>query len=199
MIIPTVYLVAEDQLGLAVGRKLISEVPPLTLYREKNGHGFGTLKREVTNYHQIGKHMPVLMLTDLDNAPCASALIDDWLGCQPSTGFLFRVCVHEIEAWLMADRRAFAAFLRLPIALIPYQPEALSDPKTHLLQLAGKAPKRIRTALLPSGTATIGPEYNDFLSSFIRDAWDPEAAAHAAPSLARTRRRLQQLATIVAG
>jgi hypothetical protein len=43
--LPTVYLAAEDEPGLAVGRKLIAEAPPLSVYREENGHGVWQVKK----------------------------------------------------------------------------------------------------------------------------------------------------------
>ncbi len=193
----TVYLAAEDQLGLAVGRRLIAEAPPLTIYREENGHGFGALKRKTINYQSMGLHMPVLMLTDLDNQPCAPSVISEWLGSSPNVGFLFRVCVREVEAWLLADRAAIASLLRIPVARIPKQPESVSDPKGVLIQLAQKAPTRLRAALTPIGTATIGPDYNALLVQFVMKEWNPTAAAQVAPSLARTRTRIAQLAALI--
>lgn len=193
MILSTIYLVAEDQLGLAIGRKLIAGEKSLTIYREENGHGFGVLKRKTPNFQKMGRHMPVLMLTDLDKWPCASTLIEEWLGEQPNSGFLFRVCVRTVEAWLMADRAAVADLLRIPEANIPLQPDMLPNPKAQLIQLAKRAPKRVRSALSPIGTATIGPEYNEMLSDFVEKKWNPIVAAKVSPSLARTSLRLNQL------
>ncbi len=190
----TLYLAAEDELGLAVGQRLVAEVPPLTVYRAENGRGFGRLKQRVSAFQQMGQHMPVLLLTDLDAQPCAASILADWLGKAPSPGFLFRVCVREIEAWLLAHREAMAKLLRIPIAKLPLQPELVSDPKRLLIGLAKQAPKRIRTALVPTGTAAIGPGYNDVLVNFVRHDWSPSRAAQSAPSLARARHRLQQLA-----
>jgi hypothetical protein len=63
MMLSTVYLAAEDEPGLAVGRKLVSETPPLTVYREENAHGFGGLKNKVPNFQQMGTHgFPVLII-----------------------------------------------------------------------------------------------------------------------------------------
>ena len=74
MTYPTVYLVAEDIPGLAVGRKLIAEAKPLTVYREENARGQGRLKKNVESYQNMGRcGLPVLMLTDLDSFECAPA------------------------------------------------------------------------------------------------------------------------------
>lgn len=196
---PTVYLAAEDLPGLAVGRKLVAEHPPLIVYREENGHGFGALKRKTHNYHQMGANgLPVLLLTDLDNDPCPAAKIAGWLGRSPSEGFLFRICVREVEAWLLADRLAMATFLKLKEVQIPTAPELLPDPKAKLIELAQKAPRKIRDGLTPSGRATIGPEYNELLGGFIAHEWSIDRAVECAPSLARARQRIGELASVVA-
>jgi hypothetical protein len=195
----TVYLAAEDVPGLAVGRKLVAEHPPLSVYRDKNAYGFGSLRNKVTSYDRMGAHgLPVLMLTDLDDAPCPSGKVADWLGRDPSPGFLFRICVREIEAWLLADREAMAAFLKIKEQTVPPAPETLSDPKVELIKLARKAPRAIRVGMTPRGSASIGPEYNELLSAYISGHWSICRAVDRAPSLARARRRIAELATVVA-
>lgn len=194
----TVYLVAEDVPGLAVGRKLVAEHPSLSVYGDKIGYGFGNLKKKAASYDQMGKSgLPVLMLTDLDAAPCPSGKIYDWLGRKPSSGFLFRICVREVEAWLLADREAIAAFLKIKTDTIPTVPESLTDPKAELISLAQRAPRKIRVGLTPQGSAPIGPEYNDLLSVFIVNSWSINRAAMRAPSLQRARTRIEELAALV--
>jgi hypothetical protein len=191
----SVYLAAEDLPGLAVGRKLVSEYSHLHIFREENGHGFGRLKSKIKNYNQMGKHgLPVLLLTDLDSDPCPSAKIKDWLGHAPSSGFLFRICIREIEAWLLADREAMASFLKVKVSLLPINPETLCDPKGKLIELAQKAPRALRVGITPIGRSSIGPDYNDLLQEFISDCWSLERAASVAPSLARARQRVAELA-----
>lgn len=195
----TVYLAAEDVPGLAVGRKLLAEHPALTVYREENGRGFGTLKKKTSSYDQMGaKGFPVLLLTDLDTDPCPSEKISRWLGRTPSRGFLFRICVREVEAWLLADREAMAAFLKIKADTLPISPESLPDPKAKLIQLAQNAPRKIREGFTPLGRATIGPDYNELLSGFISECWSIDRAAKIAPSLARARQRIGELASAVA-
>jgi len=194
----TVYLAAEDVPGLAVGRKLVAEQTALSVYGVKNGSGYGNLKKKTPNYDQMGsKGLPVLMLTDLDDSPCPEKKITEWLGRPPSRGFLFRICVREVEAWLLADRNAIAGFLRVSIATLPLAPESLSDPKAKLIQLAQNAPRKIRDGLTPVGRAAIGPDYNELLGAFIAEKWSIERAVERAPSLARARRRVADLATEV--
>ena len=197
--LPSVYLAAEDEPGLAVGRKLIAEAEPLFVYREDNAHGYGRLKIKTPNFQQMGSNgLPVLMITDLDSHICPSSMIDEWLGRIPSPGFLFRICVREVEAWLLAHRSALADFLSVPISCIPAAPELLPDPKAKLISLTQRSSHRkIRTGFKPVGTATIGPDYNRLLCDFIRDFWIADVACQSSPSLARARERLRALGNTV--
>ena len=195
MIFSTVFLAAEDVTGLAIGRKLLANAKPLTIYREYNGHGFGRLKANVANYCQMGQQgIPVIMFTDLDHARCAPSLIENWLGRKPSENFLFRVCIREVESWLLGHSTAIAELLRLPLSRIPVDPEAISDPKAALIQLAQRSPAKIRQALTPIGTAAIGPGYNELMVEFIQTSWEPEVAEEHCPSLLKARLRIAELA-----
>ncbi|MCC5840713.1 MAG: hypothetical protein JJT96_11360 [Opitutales bacterium] len=195
---PTVYLAAEDRPGLAAGRRLIAEQPVLSVYMEKDARGFANLRAKVDNYDEMSLNgIPVLLLTDLDTDPCPGGKVLEWLGRRPSRGFLFRICVREVEAWLLADREAMARFLKCRISVVPTEPETLPDPKARLIQLAQQAPRKIRNGLTPTGTSSIGPEYNDLLESYIAQDWSIDRAATQAPSLARARRRVAELASLV--
>ena len=198
--LPTVYLAAEDEPGLAVGRKLIAEAPPLCVYREENARGFGKLKIKTPNFQQMGEHgLPVLMITDLDARPCPPGMVGDWLGREPSSGFLFRICVREVEAWLLAHRVAMAHFLGVALSRMPTAPELLPDPKAKLIEVAQHSPHRkIRLGLKPVGSSTIGPDYNRLLGNFIHDSWNADVASKIAPSLARARERIRLLAVSAA-
>ena len=191
----SVYLAGEDEVTLALGRKVVGLSPPLHVYREDNTRGFGRLRTKVRSFQQMVSHgLPVFLLTDLDRAACPSALIDDWLGCVPNRGFLFRVCVRAGEAWMLADRQSIAEFLKVRVTAIPSDPEKLRDPKRELIQIAQRSPRAIRDGLTPVGSATIGPEHNSLLSRYARDHWSPSEAAKCAPSLARCVQRVRLLA-----
>jgi|GEM_PF-2797037 len=45
----------------------------------------------------------------------------------------------------------------------------------------------------PPGTNGPGPEYTAFISRYCREAWRPDVAANAAPSLRRTLREIDRL------
>jgi hypothetical protein len=197
--LPSVYLAAEDEPGLAVGRKLVAATPPLYVYREDNARGYGRLKTKTPNFHQMGSNgLPVLMITDLAAHACPSSMISEWLGKVPSAGFLFRICVREVEAWLLAHRSALADFLTVPLSRFPAAPESVPDPKAELIALAQHSSHRkIRAGFKPIGSSAIGPDYNRLLGDFIRDFWNADIAATVSPSLRRARERLRVLATTI--
>lgn len=195
---PTVYLAAEDVPGLAVGRRLMAERPMLSVYRAENAHGFGTLRRKTPIYDRMGaRGLPVLMFTDLDADLCPASKVAAWLGRDPSKGFLFRICVRAVEAWLLADREGMAGFLQVSIDRLPPDPEMLPNPKDRLIELAQRAPRRIRVGMTPVGSATIGPDYNGLLEAFIAKSWVIGRAVQCTPSLARARRRIAELSAAV--
>jgi hypothetical protein len=108
----------------------------------------------------------------------------------------FRVAVREVEAWLLADRASMALFLKVPLALIPRDPDGLDDPKLRLVDLARRSRQRdIRVDLVPregSGRA-VGPAYTSRLVEFAGKMWRPDAAAAHSDSLRRCRQRIAEL------
>lgn len=107
-----VYLAAEDVPGLAIGRTLIGETRFLRVHREVDGRGFGALRRKAKKYATMAANgYPVVLFTDLDRDVCPSVKIRNWLGTMPGHRFVFRVCVREIESWLLADGEAIADFM----------------------------------------------------------------------------------------
>ena len=193
-----VYLVAEDEPGLAVGRKLLAEFSVLSIHSEKNARGYGDLKKNISSYHKMARNgFPVLLLTDLDADSCPSVKINDWLGCTPSQGFLFRICVREIEAWLLADKVAISAFLKINLTKLHIDPESLNNPKAELIKLAQRAPRKIKLGMTPAGSASIGPYYNELLSEFISNDWSLDRAEKNAPSLKRARQRVREFASLI--
>ena len=72
--------------------------------------------------------MSYFVFTDLDDKPCATFLIEDWfegpIADYPkrrAANLLFRIAVHEVESWIMADRESFAKFLGISVHKIPLQ------------------------------------------------------------------------------
>lgn len=194
-----IMLATEDELSEAVGHKLIAESGDYLIVSQtfRRG-GFGYLKTNLHKFFAIAQHAPLMLLTDLDQSECAPSLIAAWLKDKvPPRQLFFRVAVRETESWLLADREAVAALLGLAVGRIPRAPDLLPDPKAELLKLANSSKKRqLKRDLLPEigSTAKIGLGYNAVLCEFVRTQWSGERASHGSPSLARTRKCINELA-----
>jgi hypothetical protein len=141
-----------------------------------------------------------LALTDLDTRACAGALIRQWFSIpagQPIAlpkEVVFSVAVREIESWIIADRTAWAKFIGIAAANFASTPDDLDDPKQHLLNvIRNKGRKKRHRDMLPTGTASIGPGYNDVLCEFVQQHWSPARASAHSPSLRRAITALHQV------
>jgi hypothetical protein len=190
-----VVLATEDELSEQIGIRLATEAG-LEVGQRLRRDGFGYLKKRMINFCQMAIQQPVLLITDLDQRNCPSALIANWLGTRAKPPkLLFRVAVREIESWLLADHVAMRALFGNRIRNLPIAPDTLADPKQRLLSLAKHAPQKIRSDLLPEqgAVASQGLGYNARLSDFVRNVWQPERAATRSPSLDRARVRFREL------
>lgn len=192
-----VALGTEDELSEAVGVRLLAEheqylQPGLRLRKS----GFGYLRSNVKRWRELAQRQPVVLITDLDQIACPPALLNDWLGGQACPeNLLLRVAVREVEAWLLADHVAMQGLLG-DRARLPPAPDALPDPKQHLLGLAKRAPRDVRLDLVQEAGSVSrqGLGYNARLTDLVRMSWSPARAAERSPSLARARRSLGALA-----
>ena len=159
-----------------------------------NQHGYGKIQKRMAAFIRMARNgQRTFILVDLDKTECPPALIREWLGKPTNVSvklpskFLFRIAVRETESWLMADRKAIADFLKIPLSNLTKQPDHLDDPKQYLLNLIRrKGRKKWHREMLPQGPfAIIGPAYNEKMCSFARDHWDPERAQDNSPSLKR--------------
>ena len=173
-------LLAHTGRGYAVTRQLVER-------------GFGNIRRSVVKYRNASHVLPHVVLTDLDQVACPPYLRAQWGVAVLPDSMLFRVAVREVEAWLLADRVGFSAFAGIPQNKISQIPESLDDPKQALLNLVRRSRnRRLALELVPGqgSSMSIGPLYNERLSTFVRESWDVEAAMELAPSLKRTVDRL---------
>lgn len=194
-----IYIATEDALSEAVAERLVLEANHgLSVAVRMGGKGNTYLQKKAAGLAETARSIPVLLLTDLDRVKCPPKLITSWLGRRPLVeGFLFRVVVREIEAWLLADSDAFAKFSGVPVNKVPQNPESLDDPKQMLINLIRKHGRSaIKSEILPDAdsTANVGVGYNQILSGFVRDFWSPVKASQQAESLARARKRLSEMA-----
>ncbi|HBF32571.1 hypothetical protein [Rhizobium sp.] len=193
-----IYLAVEDELSEAVGKRIIAEFLGRDIFVQVLSRGgFGYLKSKLSNFVQMSRNSPVLLLTDLDNDQCGPSLKRKWFGSleQPAL-FFFRVAVRETEAWLLADSRALSVYLGVSEASIPRNPETLADPKRELVTIARKAKKELRQDIVPErGSKSIqGIGYNRALCPFVERHWDIRSAAKNSDSLNRACRRIAALA-----
>lgn len=191
-------LATEDELSEVVGVKLVDDAgADLAVSLKIRRNGFGYLKSKMRNFCELARTMPVLLLTDLDTAKCPSEMIREWSRNDTVPAeFLFRVAVHQVESWLLADREGMAKLLDVSVRQLPGNPDALPDAKRFLLRLANKAPRKVRDELVASGGAMArqGMGYNALLSEFVRLRWNPLNASARSDSLRRACNRISQLA-----
>lgn len=197
-----INLAVEDELSEQMLRTLLEhsgrKFEVAAVYRKG---GFNYLKSKLSGFNLAAQGMPYLMLTDLDARPCATDLIEDWFGCEVKEyaarchhNFLFFIAVREVESWVLADREAFAGFLKIRLDQMPKHPDQEPDPKRLLVDLARKSRnRRIREDIVPKEGSVIstGPDYNGRLREFLIKHWRLEAAESHSPSLARTTRKLR--------
>jgi hypothetical protein len=190
-----VNLAIEDELSESVLRTLLDYVDREYFVGTAYGRqGFGYLRKTAAGWNVGARGIPFVLLTDLDDQLCPSALIQEWLNMPLHPNLIFRVAVREVEAWLLADRINVARFLSVPRKIVPSTCDDLADPKRELIQLARKSKSReIRERIAPriNSTAQQGPDYNGCLTAFVKSGWDIQTACHASPSLARAVHRLR--------
>lgn len=196
-----VALATEDVLSETIGQRLLAELGPQmhpgTLLRKD---GVGYLRSRMKSWYQISEQQVVVILTDLDQAVCPSALLDVWFAAAPRpANLLLRVAVRESESWLLADHQAMRKLLG-PRGVLPEEPDQLPDPKQHLLRLATSASRDVRLDLVKAKgqVCSQGIGYNARLTDLVRTDWSPERAAQRSPSLARARRRMMEFAQRIA-
>ncbi|MBZ0315981.1 MAG: hypothetical protein K8L91_06150 [Anaerolineae bacterium] len=166
-------------------------------------HGKTKLISKINGHNYAAEYTPWIILIDLDNdASCAPSFVASHLPNQASL-MCFRVAVHEIESWLMADTEHLAKFLKVSVGKIPTNPDIVSDPKRVIVDLAQHSNSRdIREDIVPkpkSGRQT-GPAYASRMIEFLNHpkyAWRPDIAAKNSDSLARCLRCLKNLVRVV--
>lgn len=164
--------------------------------------GCGYIAKKIKNFNLTAQDIHYLTLVDFMDAQqmdtqleCPPEVISIWLPHRRPK-MLFRIVVRELESWLLADRNNLAKFLKINVALLPLDPENITDPKRSLVNLARKSKSpRIREALVPQAqsTAQVGKLYVSEMKIFISEYWNIESARENAPSLDKAMRSLQGL------
>jgi hypothetical protein len=161
--------------------------------------GKGKLDAKLDGFNNAAAHAPWLVLRDSDQdyGDCPTAARQALLPIGTQNPMMcFRLAVRQLEAWLLADREAFADTFAVRASAIPADVEALPDPKSTLINLCRKSRRSsVRKGMAPPARSLgrVGPEYVTLIQNYARDAWRPEIAAATAPSLARALRQIDRL------
>lgn len=201
----TVFYCIEDQLSRSVAERLISDFCPPGTDAQELGQtygGYGYIKKNLSKFRALAQRSPVLIITDLDRTACAPSLRNTWFEAAKISEplpekMLFCIAQTEIESWLLADSAGIAEFLKISVAkLTPNIESSIIDSKEYLVELAKKsADTSIRSDLTPKSrsAAATGLNYNNRLSLFVRDDWNPIDAAENSVSLRRAITKLTSL------
>lgn len=190
------FVVGEDALCCALGRKLASEIIGFDLAQPPvNSKGVTRLRPEVPRYIGLARLHPVLCIADTDGN-CAARMRREWLPRGAPDNFMLRFAVAESESWLLADGDSLAEFFQVSVARMPRAPDDAPDAKNVLLGLARRSRRReIRAEVVSQADPNKpGVGYNVHLSDYVAQHWRPREAMARSPSLQRAVRRLEMLA-----
>lgn len=138
--------------------------------------GKAHLREKIQGYNNAAQFAPWLVLVGLNSdAVCAPPLRRSWLP-EVSRYMCFRIAVHEVEAWMLADRERMASFLSVSVARIPSDPEALTDPKMTMVDLARRSRRRdVREDMVPrpGSGRSVAPAYTSRLIEFVMGSRAP--------------------------
>jgi hypothetical protein len=193
-----VYFATEGDGDAEVARRLLTHVG-LPIARSPGAvGGKPVLDGKLPVYARSASTIPWLILRDLDrDAPCPGGLVEKLAPGRPPL-LVLRVAVRTIESWLLADDEGIAAYLKVPRAKVPREPEDLDWPKVAMVNLARLSQLAdVRRDMVPEagGVRPTGKAYTQRLVTFAREHWHPERARHRSDSLDRCIRALVHLAS----
>lgn len=184
---PAVNIAVEGLSDLGVARAVIRAAGLTPTDQAYVMGGKGNLDKRVPAFCNAARVEPWFVLRDLDRAPCAGTVIAGLAPRRPRL-LCFRVAVHSVESWLLADRSGIARFLGVSLDIVPSEPDKTPTAKQVLVSLAAKSKRReIREDMAPrtGSTARVGPNYPARVNEFAEGLWDPRKAAQHSPSLLR--------------
>ena len=185
-----------------IARRLIVHCggqPSISYLRPRRGTGKQSLDSRIAGLNAGVRYgRPVLVLRDLDtDAECPKALLDRLLPT-PNFGMLLRICVRSVEAWLSADKLAFASYCGVPRTWLPAKPEEAVDLKNTIVSWSDRnGAKAIRKHFVETRRRGV-PDWasiGEWQAIFAQRHWDIDraTASGAAPSLVRAVARVEEL------
>lgn len=192
---PDVSIVVEGPTDVPVVTRILASVgcEVSSIYGQS---GCNFIDDNIARYNNAARFAPWLVLRDLDQAPCAAALVSGLLN-RPARWMRFRIAVREVEAWLLADGEALCGYLSVAPKHLPATPEIVADPKLALVNLARRSKRKVIVKDMvpePGVTASVGPGYVARVTEFARDHWRPAVARINSPSLDKCLTRAAELA-----
>jgi len=191
-------VVGEDELCCSLAEELVRKSDKGFLVHQRMVMGGASkFKAKISTMNQVAANvMPVLMIADADQAPCASLQMKLWSPEHPSDNFCMRLAVREAEAWVLADDMGFSNFAQVSKDIIPMSPESEVDPKRKLLSIVKRSKRRdLREEMLPTkgSMSVIGLGYNIHIVDFVRNHWNIKRACSRSPSLEKAVFRLDTM------
>jgi hypothetical protein len=190
-----VSVATEGTADTAVARRICNEVG-IEVVAEHGERGKQRLDKALVGYNAAARHGLWFVLRDLDRDADCAALLRKRLLATPSQGMTFRIAVHEIESWLIADHTSFARYFSVSAELVTRDPESMPHPKDHLVSVVRRSRSRqIREDVVPRDRSgvRIGPGYTSRMIDFIWSKWSPSRASTRSDSLRRCMDRLSRV------
>ncbi|MEH3132740.1 MAG: hypothetical protein PGN27_22525 [Mycolicibacterium neoaurum] len=152
------------------------------------------LDPRISNYNQAARRSNWVVFRDSDGKcpielrEVLSADIKAW-----SPRFALRIAHSMTEAWLLADRAAFADYFGVRVSRIPINPETVAHAKQEVLRLCSSSRSRVIRADMVRPSGETGPLYVKRINEFAAEKWNVDEAAATSGSLARAIRQIQAL------
>jgi len=191
-----IELIVEDPLSESIAKSMLIQVRKSYEILSVRHWNKDQIRQRSNMINNASKGSAYLVFTDQDRAedtPCREIHARFQGGM--SSNLIYRFAVMEIEAWVMAHRKALAKFTKIPENRVPENPDQIPQPKEFLIGLASRyCPPSLKEELVPvkGSIRKVGPGYNAQLGEFVRKHWRAGMAAKNSPSLARALRRLRE-------
>jgi hypothetical protein len=203
-----VYIVGEDEATREIIKRVLNYCSDdFAILMELPARG-SQLKQKIPNFNELSKRFPVILLMDLDDKDCAPTIFNHFFRKnEKNDQFIFNIVIDEAEAWLMADRKNFASYFRVPTDSIPI-PKQYRNKKEHYIEMSFPYKssyylvkeiiplsriKEYKEQMIPKNEAKKAKEYNSALTPFIRSHWDVNNARLNSDSLNRMIIRIENL------
>ncbi|MCS6795254.1 MAG: hypothetical protein RMJ97_03195 [Raineya sp.] len=186
--------VVEDVLQEKVLQKLFQHLRnDIELYPAIGKKGNSYILERLASFNEASiEECRYFVLLDMDKPYCIVDFLQERVNFTPKPYFSLRVCVLEVETWLLADRQNFAKFLGVTDTIIPVNvEEKISQPKEFVISLAQQSKKKEIKTIIPEGTAKQGKGYNIQMLSFVENLWDFQNASKNCKSLQKTIQKIK--------